>query len=391
MRWKLPAGVLALVVFVLVVLVRQVRFKQGGTVSNWYSRPRLTGANFGAVERGFDEGGALWSAQDETTNVEEEEVKSWKERLRQADLNGVGRRTGNANDGWAEHSDGRTSGRGPRLWVFVSVSDTHGVHGDVHVPDGDVLVHAGGFSRNGTVEQLRDFNDWLGAFPHRYKILVPGLADLGPGSESQPRLRELLSHANAILVDSTFVLPGGVVIYGAPAPPPGEEDLGGGPSKWDPIPLNIDVLVTQGPRYEPYDPSSIEGLVGSPKLAEAIERTRPRMVVFGHVQHSYGVLRQMYCRRRGWLRSCQDGLEEVSQEEWPLRIEQPSEEQPSGSVYFVNAAFVIPRVDSDGSRYEERRQPLLIELEEEEGPAGIGLAAWVHNRGQGPGWTEPLQ
>lgn len=149
MRWKLPAGVLALVVFVLVVLVRQVRFKQGGQdARNWYSRPRLTAHDFGEIGRDFDEGGSLWSAQDEATDVEEEEVKSWKERLRTFDATGVRWRTENVNEGRVEDLDGATPGRGPKLWVVVCISDTHGVHEDVHIPDGDVLIHAGGFSRS---------------------------------------------------------------------------------------------------------------------------------------------------------------------------------------------------------------------------------------------------
>jgi hypothetical protein len=82
----------------------------------------------------------------------------------------------------------------------------------------------------------------------------------------------------------------------------------------------------------------------------------------------------------------------MPQEGGPLRIEQPSEEGPTRAVYFVNSA-PLSSLGLEGSPHEElpqRRPPLLIELVEEEGPASMGLAAWVHKRGHGPGWTNAL-
>jgi Trk K+ transport system NAD-binding subunit len=43
------------------------------------------------------------------------------------------------------------------------MSDTHGHHREVEVPDGDVLIHAGDFAFfNGSTFAIRDFNAWLG-------------------------------------------------------------------------------------------------------------------------------------------------------------------------------------------------------------------------------------
>jgi predicted phosphodiesterase len=47
----------------------------------------------------------------------------------------------------------------------VCVSDTHGYHRRTDVPDGDVLVHAGDVTLDGSLEGVEFFNDWLGRCP----------------------------------------------------------------------------------------------------------------------------------------------------------------------------------------------------------------------------------
>ena len=56
----------------------------------------------------------------------------------------------------------------------VCISDTHGRHRDCKIPDGDVLVHAGDFTRYGKRSDAEDFNKWLGELPHKHKIVVNG-------------------------------------------------------------------------------------------------------------------------------------------------------------------------------------------------------------------------
>ena len=46
---------------------------------------------------------------------------------------------------------------------IVCISDTHGQHTKLSVPDGDVLVHAGDFTAFGDrPKEVVDFNQWLG-------------------------------------------------------------------------------------------------------------------------------------------------------------------------------------------------------------------------------------
>src|ERR1039458_8925036 len=63
----------------------------------------------------------------------------------------------------------------PRRVRIVCISDTHELHRELTVPDGDLLIHAGDFTFfSKRPSMLRDFDDWLGELPHRYKIIVPG-------------------------------------------------------------------------------------------------------------------------------------------------------------------------------------------------------------------------
>ena len=59
----------------------------------------------------------------------------------------------------------------------ICMSDTHGLHRNTKVPDGDVLVFAGDITSRGASYELVDFNEWLGELPHSHKIVVAGNHD----------------------------------------------------------------------------------------------------------------------------------------------------------------------------------------------------------------------
>ena len=98
---------------------------------------------------------------------------------------------------------------------IICLSDTHELHRDVRVPDGDMLIYAGDiafFSKNPSV--LTDFNDWLGELSHKYKVVIPGNHD---------RLLEQPKHqrtiANAHLLINAGIELGGLKIWGSPVTP----------------------------------------------------------------------------------------------------------------------------------------------------------------------------
>ena len=46
---------------------------------------------------------------------------------------------------------------------FVCMSDTHSLTSHINnpIPDGDVFVHAGDFTRAGGLSEVREFNAWI--------------------------------------------------------------------------------------------------------------------------------------------------------------------------------------------------------------------------------------
>lgn len=59
---------------------------------------------------------------------------------------------------------------------IVALSDTHSLHDNVHIPDGDVLIFAG----DAELKNERTFRKWIGWFrshPHPYKIFIAGNHD----------------------------------------------------------------------------------------------------------------------------------------------------------------------------------------------------------------------
>lgn len=60
---------------------------------------------------------------------------------------------------------------------IVSLSDTHGSHFGIKVPDGDILIHCGDISSRGGVADTLDFLRWFNTHPHPHKIFVAGNHD----------------------------------------------------------------------------------------------------------------------------------------------------------------------------------------------------------------------
>ena len=68
------------------------------------------------------------------------------------------------------------------------ISDTHNRHTALQMPEGDILIHAGDFTNNGTEKEIKDFGTWLASLDYQHKILVPGNHDTG--TEGKALLRD---------------------------------------------------------------------------------------------------------------------------------------------------------------------------------------------------------
>ena len=174
---------------------------------------------------------------------------------------------------------------------IVCISDTHGLHGHVDVPDGDVLVHAGDLTNMGTLAQVAEAASFIQSLPHRHKIVIAGNHDLS--------LEHQADEAEALLTEMTYLRDSattvdGVRFWGSPWQPwffdwafnlqRGEEIR----AKWDLIPDDTDVLITHGPPLGVLDMTFRQEQVGCADLLEALERTEPCVHVFGHIHEGYG-------------------------------------------------------------------------------------------------------
>ena len=176
---------------------------------------------------------------------------------------------------------------------IVLISDTHGLHRQLEVPNGDLLIHAGDFTLNSKPPSIvSDFNSWLGSLPHRYKIIIPGNHEF---ILEEPRNQGAITNA-IMLVDSGVEIES-LKIWGSPVTP-----LYGGAfgmsrpedrqKLWASIPEGLDILVTHTPPFAILDHGgSAERREGCPYLFEAVFRARPRLHVFGHIHAGYGTRR----------------------------------------------------------------------------------------------------
>jgi Icc-related predicted phosphoesterase len=174
----------------------------------------------------------------------------------------------------------------------VAISDTHGLHRALSIPDGDVLVHAGDLTRRGELHELAELNDFFAALPHRHKVVIAGNHDFC--LEEQPeRCRELLR--DVIYLQDEAVTIAGVRFYGSPWQPwffDWAFNLPRGPqlhARWLQIPHDTDVLITHGPPHGIGDRTLAGKHAGCEDLREIVGRVAPRLHLFGHIHEGAGV------------------------------------------------------------------------------------------------------
>lgn len=180
---------------------------------------------------------------------------------------------------------------------IVCISDTHGDHERVTLPEGDVLIHAGDVTAHGSEQDYKAFLSWYSSQPHTYKLFIAGNHDAF--LEEDPVGVEQLALDSGVqyLNDSGCVIDG-VTFWGSPITPrfydwsfmrdPGEEIE----RHWRKIPDDTKVLVTHGPAYGILDQVERDEVTlehtGCPSLLETIKRISPQFHIFGHIHEGYG-------------------------------------------------------------------------------------------------------
>ena len=159
---------------------------------------------------------------------------------------------------------------------IVQISDTHSRHHLLtSIPEGDVLVHCGDFSDNGTEEEVLDFLNWFIELPHSHKIFVTGNHDLclwdADNIEDLPDNMHFLQDRGITINGVRFF----GLAYNHPT---------------DIIPDGIDVLVTHEPPLGIMD-ETMGMNWGSPAILKRVSEVMPQYHLFGHAHEANGITR----------------------------------------------------------------------------------------------------
>ena len=180
---------------------------------------------------------------------------------------------------------------------IVSISDTHGSHWDIKVPDGDILVHAGDLCSQGKLVDVLDFLRWFNTHPHTHKIFIAGNHDWI--FEQDPNFYRIvrMEFPKLTYLQDEGCEVEGLKFWGSPHQPrfynwAFNKDRGEEIKRyWDMIPEGTDVLITHGPPYGICDEAYRVGFditehVGCKDLFDATLRIAPKLHIFGHIHYS---------------------------------------------------------------------------------------------------------
>ncbi len=169
------------------------------------------------------------------------------------------------------------------------ISDTHGLHDELKLLSGNVLIHAGDITEYGTEEEVMDFLKWFAKQPFHYKIFIAGNHDLFLEECKPTKLKRMIPE-NIIYLQNSGIQINGVNIWGSPVTPyflgmAFNERSGKAIKKvWNKIPANTEILITHGP------PKGIlDNGFGCNQLMEQVNKIQPAIHIFGHVHEHYGI------------------------------------------------------------------------------------------------------
>ena len=180
---------------------------------------------------------------------------------------------------------------------LVCISDTHGAHNMIPIPDGDVFIHAGDFTGMGREEEVKSFAEFLKRLPHKHKIVIAGNHDV-----TFARMPDLARYWLGVGINCTYLENSGVEIdgvkfwgsphhsffddsgtwvFGVKAGKEAEE-------VWSKIPEDTDVLITHGMPLGILDQSANGKQTGDAELLKVVEKIKPKIHLFGHIHEQGG-------------------------------------------------------------------------------------------------------
>lgn len=224
---------------------------------------------------------------------------------------------------------------------IVCISDTH--NQTPSIPAGDVLIHAGDLTNQGSYPELSRQIKWLQSLPgFQAKIVIAGNHDITldvafyaeNGHKFHNATKQDVSDCLRLMRETpgiTYLCHESIVlelssgdegkkvrvrVFGSPYSPAsgtwafGYESQDAARGLWSQIPVETDILVTHTPPRGHRDiPSSETDLrTGCEELRRALWRTRPMLHICGHMHEGRGVDRVLW--------SDEEDNQEISTEVW---------------------------------------------------------------------------
>jgi Icc-related predicted phosphoesterase len=177
---------------------------------------------------------------------------------------------------------------------ILCISDTHGKHKKLELPEADMIIHAGDMSGKGEAWQIGEFFEWFSKLSYRYKICIAGNHDFMAEQEPEEFLK--LVPDNCIYLNDSGAEIENLKIWGSPITPwfhdwAFNRHRGDVIAKhWELIPQDTDILITHGPPMDVLDRTILGKRVGCEELKKKIEQIRPKLHIFGHIHEAYGKL-----------------------------------------------------------------------------------------------------
>jgi Icc-related predicted phosphoesterase len=178
---------------------------------------------------------------------------------------------------------------------IFAISDTHGKHEQVVIPQGtDMLIHAGDFSNTKlpvmNSNEVNLFLIWLEQQPVKYKVIIAGNHDTS--IESRLFTKKDFKDRGIIYLEHESIEIEGIKIFGSPYTPEynnwafnrSRNKLG---RIWDSIPDDTDILITHGPPKGILDSASRDKNnhehAGCSALLKRALKIQPKLHIFGHL------------------------------------------------------------------------------------------------------------
>ena len=172
---------------------------------------------------------------------------------------------------------------------LVFISDTHGNHENIKLPDGDVLFHLGDACDRGNITQLQSFVQWMKQNSFKERIVIDGNHDFDrdpiPGQPIRDYMLEYKGVAKVLKNEVVTIANGQFTVLGVTWNACKSEDFTEAKNNMQ-TSENIDLVLSH---YPPYVQGGGRGWEISRLLSQFVQDINPPLHCFGHIHYARGV------------------------------------------------------------------------------------------------------